>query len=86
MHGHVFGSSGVAFVRARKWWWWQCVVVMVATEANFIGLAQGAATADFRHVGRGSIDAVRALIERVLLPGAPASNPAFRNDTMTPTM
>lgn len=82
MQGHVFRSGGVVFVVARWWWWW-CVVVTVATEAS--ADPEGATTADFTHVGRGSVDAVRALVERVLRPGAPASNPALKDDTMTPS-
>jgi hypothetical protein len=47
------------------------VVVLVGGCGHKPSAVGAATTADFTHVGRGSVEAVRALVQRVLRPGAP---------------
>jgi hypothetical protein len=47
------------------------VLVLVGGFGHKPSGVDAATTADFTHVGRGSVEAVRALVQRVLRPGAP---------------
>jgi hypothetical protein len=47
------------------------VLVLVGGCGHKPSGVDAATTADFTHVGRGSVEAVRALVQRVLCPGAP---------------